>query len=121
MPDGDTVRISVVAVWEGSAMERAMQLEITRKILALNEKDEAEYGPESWETGIGRFTDPARFELEKQKFFLERPQLIAYSADIPNPGDYYATEIAGKPILLTRDKDGKAHAFLNACRHRGVK
>ena len=102
-------------------MDRAMQLEITRKILAFNEKDEVEYGPESWETSIGRFTDPERFELEKQKFFLERPQLIAYSADIPNPGDYYATEIAGKPILLTRDKDGKAHAFLNACRHRGVK
>ncbi|MDB5396840.1 MAG: aromatic ring-hydroxylating dioxygenase subunit alpha, partial [Rhodospirillales bacterium] len=70
---------------------------------------------------IGRFIDQDRFELEKQKLFLERPQLIALSADLPNPGDYFASDIAGKPILIVRGKDGKAQAFLNACRHRGVK
>src|SRR5205814_9993633 len=68
-----------------------------------------------------RFTDQARFEREKQKLFLERPQFIAITGDLPEPGDYYATDIAGRPILLTRGKDGKVHAFLNACRHRGVK
>ena len=31
----------------------------------------------------------------------------------------YATEIAGKPIILTRNKDGIAHAFLNACQTAG--
>jgi len=102
-------------------MDRATQIEITKRILALYEQDEPEYGAESWETDVGRFIDKDRFEVEKQKFFLERPQLIAYSADIPEPGDYYATEIAGRPIMLVRDKDGTARAFLNACRHRGVK
>ncbi|HLG88451.1 MAG TPA: aromatic ring-hydroxylating dioxygenase subunit alpha [Alphaproteobacteria bacterium] len=102
-------------------MSREQRIAIARRILELVEKDEPEYGEESWETDIGRFVDKERFELEKRKFFLERPQLIAYSADIPDPGDYYTTEIAGRPIILTRDKDGKAHAFLNACRHRGVK
>ena len=58
---------------------------------------------------------------KSSKLFLERPQLIALSADLPNPGDYYATDIAGKPILIVRGKEGKAKAFLNACRHRGVK
>ena len=43
------------------------------------------------------------------------------SGDLPNPGDYYATDIAGKPILIVRNNEGKAQAFLNACRHRGVK
>ena len=64
-----------------------------------------------WEADIGRFVDQERFELEKQKFFLERPQLIALTADLPEPGDYYATEIAGKPILLVRGKDGKARCL----------
>ena len=102
-------------------MDREHRIAIAKQVLAMLEKDEVEYGEESREFDIGRFTDKDRFELEKQEFFLKRPQLIAFSADIPNPGDYYATEIVGKPILLVRGKDGKAQAFLNACRHRGVK
>jgi nitrite reductase/ring-hydroxylating ferredoxin subunit len=103
-------------------MERAERHAITRQILtAVDSGLVADYGEESWETDIGRFTDQARFESEKQKLFLERPQLIALTGDLPEPGDYFATEIAGKPILLVRGKDGKVGAFLNACRHRGVK
>jgi nitrite reductase/ring-hydroxylating ferredoxin subunit len=102
-------------------MDRAHRIAIAKRVLAMLDKDELEYGEESWEIDIGRFVDKDRFEREKVAFFHNRPQLIAYSADIPDPGDYYATSIAGKPILLVRGKDGKAHAFLNACRHRGVK
>jgi nitrite reductase/ring-hydroxylating ferredoxin subunit len=102
-------------------MNRAERVSLTKRILDFHERDVDEMGDESWETDIGRFTDQARFDREKREFFLTRPQLIAYSADFPEPGDYYATEIAGKPILLSRDKNGAAHAFLNACRHRGVK
>ncbi|MDB5396439.1 MAG: aromatic ring-hydroxylating dioxygenase subunit alpha, partial [Rhodospirillales bacterium] len=102
-------------------MERAGRIAIAKEIIELIESGEPYHGDESWEADIGRFVDKDRFELEKQKLFLERPQLIALSADIPNPGDYYATDIAGKPILIVRGKDGVAKAFLNACRHRGVK
>ncbi|MDB5396427.1 MAG: Rieske (2Fe-2S) iron-sulfur protein [Rhodospirillales bacterium] len=102
-------------------MDRAERVAIAKRILEFNDRDIDEMGDISWETDIGRFTDKARFELEKQEFFLKRPQLIAYTADFPEPGDYYATEIVSKPILLVRGKDGKAKAFLNACRHRGVK
>ena len=102
-------------------MDRAQRIAIAKRILDFNNRDIDEMGEESWETDIGRFTDKARFDLEKQEFFLKRPQLIAYSADFPENGDYYTTEIAGKPIILTRNKDGVAKAFLNACRHRGVK
>jgi nitrite reductase/ring-hydroxylating ferredoxin subunit len=102
-------------------MEKSERVAIAKHILGLIENDTPFMGAESWEADIGRFIDKDRFELEKRKLFLERPQLIALSGDLPNPGDYYATDIAGKPILITRNKDGKAQAFLNACRHRGVK
>lgn len=101
-------------------MNRVETITTATKILAMIDGGTEELGPISWEADIGRFIDQGRFEHEKQKLFLERPQLIAMSADLPEPDSYYAVEIAGKPILLTRDKNGVAHAFLNACRHRGV-
>jgi nitrite reductase/ring-hydroxylating ferredoxin subunit len=101
-------------------MDREHRIAIAKQALAMIEKDEVQMGEESIEFDIGRFVDKKRFELEKDEFFRKRPQLIAYSADIPDPGSYYATSIAGRPILLVRGKDGKARAFLNACTHRGV-
>ncbi len=102
-------------------MERAERIAITKQLLEMIDRNETQYGDEpAWEADIGRFTDKERFLNEKEEFFLNHPQVVAYTADIPNNGDYYATEVAGKAILLTRGKDGKARAFLNACRHRGV-
>ncbi len=102
-------------------MERAERIAITKQLLEMIDRNETQYGDEpAWEADIGRFTDKERFLKEKEEFFLNHPQVVAYTADIPNNGDYYATEVAGKAILLTRGKDGKARAFLNACRHRGV-
>jgi carnitine monooxygenase subunit len=102
-------------------MDKSERVAIAKHVLSLIENETPYMGDESWEADIGRFVDQERFDLEKRKLFWERPQLIALSADIPNPGDYYATDIAGKPILIVRGKDGVARAFLNACRHRGVK
>ena len=102
-------------------MEKSERVAIAKHVLSLIENETPYMGDESWEADIGRFIDQERFDLEKRKLFWERPQLIALSADVPNPGDYYATDIAGKPILIVRGKDGVARAFLNACRHRGVK
>jgi nitrite reductase/ring-hydroxylating ferredoxin subunit len=102
-------------------MDRARRIEIAKQVIGMVDKDEVQMGEESIEFDIGRFTDQDRFDREKQEFFLTRPQLIALTADLPEPGDYYATTIIDKPILIVRGKDGTARAFLNACRHRGVK
>ncbi|WP_380872936.1 hypothetical protein ACFB49_38300 [Sphingomonas sp. DBB INV C78] len=102
-------------------MDRAKRIELAKRIIAMVDNNELEYCDEpAVELDIGRFVDRDRFEKERDVFFHNRAQLLAYSADIPDPGDYYATEIAGKPILLARGRDGLARAFLNACRHRGV-
>ena len=36
-------------------------------------------------------------------------------------GKYETMEIAGVPLILINDRDGKLHAFNNACRHRGAR
>ncbi|SMH46681.1 aromatic ring-hydroxylating oxygenase subunit alpha [Mesorhizobium australicum] len=45
--------------------------------------------------------------------------LCAGRADaLKGPGDYLTMEIAGEPIVVLRDRDGKLRAMSNVCRHR---
>lgn len=66
------------------------------------------------------YVDPVRAEKEWQAFFQEHPQVIGFSSELPEPGSYLTMNDLGMPILATRDKDGRFHAFVNACRHRGA-
>ncbi|MFT5219292.1 MAG: phenylpropionate dioxygenase-like ring-hydroxylating dioxygenase large terminal subunit [Gammaproteobacteria bacterium] len=36
-----------------------------------------------------------------------------------NPGDYTAMDLAGTPIIVLRNKQGRLKVFANSCRHRG--
>ena len=64
---------------------------------------------------------PEMAEKEWLNFFQGHPQLIGLTGDIPEPGNFFTTDDFGTPILATRDDNGKFRAFLNACRHRGVR
>ena len=65
------------------------------------------------------YSDPDMFNKEIELIFKKVPLCLAASSEIPNPGDYKAMEAVGLPLLITRDKTGKAHAFMNVCPHRG--
>ena len=58
---------------------------------------------------------------ERDLMFQNHPQLIGLSGDLPEPGSFLAVDDFGTPLLATRDKNGQFRAFLNACRHRGVR
>lgn len=75
---------------------------------------------QTFEVPVEHYTDPARFEAEMQAIFHKLPLLAGLSAEIPNPGDYKALELLGKPILLTRKSDGTVAAMMNVCTHRGM-
>lgn len=66
------------------------------------------------------YLDPARFEAEKQNIF-ERFAVPVLPSCALEAGSFYPIDGFGFPMLLTRDREGRAHAFYNVCTHRGSK
>ena len=66
------------------------------------------------------YTSEDRFQNEWNNFFLEHPQIIGLSGDLPSKGSFMTTDDFGVPILATRDANGEFKCFVNVCTHRGV-
>ena len=65
------------------------------------------------------FTDPEILEQERREVFDRSWLYAGHESEIANPGDFVTRKVGGRPVILVRDGAGTAHAFLNACPHRG--
>ena len=68
---------------------------------------------------ISAYTCPDRAKAEWDQMFQSFPQVMGLSGDLPEQGSFLTSYDLGKPILMTRDRDGQFRAFLNVCSHRG--
>jgi phenylpropionate dioxygenase-like ring-hydroxylating dioxygenase large terminal subunit len=73
-----------------------------------------------WTLPASDYRDPAVFERERREIFARNWMLFAWSERLPNPGDYVAGTLAGYPVFVMRDDEGRVRAFHNVCRHRGA-
>ena len=69
---------------------------------------------------VADYLDEGRFNREIERIFKRLPLMLALTIELPKPNDYKAMDVMGKPVLITRGKDGKARAFLNVCKHRAM-
>jgi phenylpropionate dioxygenase-like ring-hydroxylating dioxygenase large terminal subunit len=65
------------------------------------------------------YTDPAIFEIELERIFGAAWIYIGHESQVKNPGDYFASRIGRKPVVLVRDSDRRVHVIHNQCAHRG--
>ncbi|HTI81320.1 MAG TPA: aromatic ring-hydroxylating dioxygenase subunit alpha [Acetobacteraceae bacterium] len=66
------------------------------------------------------YTNPERYQAEVSTLFRRLPLCLGHVDQLAS-GSVMARDIAGLPLLLTRDADGEVHVLLNACRHRGAR
>src|SRR5437868_14054725 len=66
------------------------------------------------------YTDPAIFELEMDRIFGAAWIYVGHESQIKKPGDYFATRMGRKPVVLVRDEQGAVRVIHNQCAHRGA-
>ena len=101
-------------------MERREQLRLLKGLIGhLDNKTNISAGG-ILKAPADTYISEERFEREWGTFFLNHPQIIGMSGDLPNPNTFITTEDFGVPVLATRNSKGEFKAYANVCSHRGV-
>ncbi|MDG1123403.1 MAG: SRPBCC family protein [Pseudomonadales bacterium] len=102
-------------------MEHSIQVAILQELMQQLDNGKNIDAGVQYKMSTRSYVCPEIARQEQQQFFQNHPQLVGLSNDLPEPGSYLTLDDFGTPLLVTRDKSGHFHAFLNACRHRSVK
>lgn len=66
------------------------------------------------------YTSPRIFQEEMDRVFGKTWVFVAHDSEIPAPGDFKTAYIGARPVIVSRDKEGRIHVLLNRCRHRAA-
>ncbi len=67
------------------------------------------------------YIDPEVFDLEMKHVFANAWVFVGHDSQVPNKGDYFATEIGKQPVLMSRHTNGEVYVLHNRCPHKGTK
>ena len=65
------------------------------------------------------FSEQAIYDDEMERIFGRAWLMIGHESLVPAVDDFFHTYMGEDPVILTRDGQGRLHALLNMCRHRG--
>ncbi|HTJ92797.1 MAG TPA: aromatic ring-hydroxylating dioxygenase subunit alpha [Pararobbsia sp.] len=77
-----------------------------------------------WDKGLISpeiFISDSVYQQELEVLFSRAWLFLAHDSMIAKPGDFFTTYMGGDPVVIARQHDGSVKAFLNVCRHRGLK
>lgn len=66
------------------------------------------------------FVDEAILALEQEQIFNKCWLYLGHESEVSKRGSYIARDVAGRPLVLSRDGDGELNCFYNVCSHRGA-
>jgi len=101
--------------------KEALEHSLARRLIDHIEAGTTDLADAVLEVPADQYTSPDRYADELAVLFGAEPLVLCLSGALPGPGSYRTVDICDTPVLVTRDAGGKVHAFLNACRHRGVR
>jgi phenylpropionate dioxygenase-like ring-hydroxylating dioxygenase large terminal subunit len=101
-------------------MKQEMQVELLKNIMTMIEDGTASDAGSVVKNPTSSYVCKDLAKLEWDAMFEDHAQIVGLSGDLPEPGSFMTINELGIPILATRDKSGKFHALVNACRHRGA-
>lgn len=61
------------------------------------------------------------FDIEREKVFATSWVAVGTTGQVEKPGQFIVAEVAGRSIIVTRNRHGELRAFYNVCRHRATK
>jgi glycine betaine catabolism A len=69
---------------------------------------------------VALYTDPAQYEVERERIFRRAWLMVGRVERIPKPGDFFVKELAifNASVIVARSDDGTIRAFHNVCAHR---
>ncbi len=101
-------------------MSRAQLVAMAERNLALAQTGENQLVDNIVSVPASNYFDPNRWTAEMSQVFKRVPLTLAFTSELPDPGDYKAMDVAGVPVLISRGADGAVRAFVNSCSHRGA-
>jgi len=61
------------------------------------------------------------FSLEQESFFANTWLYVGHASQVPNPGDFWSLELAGRPVMMVRQTDNSVRVIYNRCAHKGAR
>lgn len=70
---------------------------------------------------FGVYHDRGLYDEEQLRIFRGPTwNYLCFEAEIPEAGDFKCVYVGDTPVVVSRDREGGLHAFVNRCAHRGA-